>query len=415
MKFLLFLLGVIFFFIFFLFSKIGGIEGFFISNIYIQAHIYIFISIFFIITLSLHNFLKDNKQEPEQQQEKEPLFSTQDIGVFIKRLFSQYIYYIALSLFYISVYFVLRSLYGSLSVDIFFLALNTLVLFLYFIEHKFEVFQDFIRVNLILGSLYYIGHHILYLAWFLGDISGIDFVNMLSIFILFCIVFYTPNTKKYKQIISHYFIAFTFLEIGVVLEYIFNTEILLFTITSWILGFLFLLFTDFIRDYTTIKRSYIRQWGVIFLWLFTLMSLYFLSRETIVSFILILLLSGASYILYLFHQRFQNYLALWFSSLALSGVLYGIYNFLMPTLSEKYYMYIIFFSMGIVFLWIDSYMPRKYVYDKYFYHVYSLLVNVLWVFCFFFFTDFSILWVGVLLFVESIYLFISYFTLKKIV
>lgn len=415
MKFLLFLLGVIFFFIFFLFSKIQKIEGYFITNIFLQANIYIVIALVFVFILIFKGKIQqDDEEKDEDAGKKITLFSRNDVTVFIKKFFTQYIYYIALSVFYISIYFILHPFYPTLRPDIFLLVLNLLVVFLYFIEHKFEPFQDFIRVNLILWSLYYIGKHILYISWLHGDIFIIDLLNIIFLFILFFITFYSPRGSKYRPLISHTFIAFSFLEIAVLYTYFFSWGFLAFWILSWLIGFSLLFFTDAIYVYSTIKKIFIREWGVIFLWIFTIVSFFFLHQDSVLVYILIFSLFVCWYVLVLFHNRFSNYLAILVSSLSLSWALFGLYSLWVPHSFNTKYMYVFFFLLATLFLVIDIYRKKKHIYDEYFYRMYSLLVNIIWIFCFFFFTDVSILSVWIILLIESIYLFFSYYSFSKI-
>ena len=78
---------------------------------------------------------------------------------FVKDIFTSYIYYIACGLFYSALYLILRSFYSELQIPLLFAFLNTVVIALYFLEHKVPVFQSFVRVNLVLISLYYIMIH----------------------------------------------------------------------------------------------------------------------------------------------------------------------------------------------------------------------------------------------------------------
>jgi len=162
MRFLLFLLGIIFFFIFFLFSRLENIEGVLVGNLYFIAHIYIAISLLFVIGLFSRSKLRQENESPKNIKRLMP--SGEDIRLFVKDFFSDYVYYIACLLFYMAVYFIAKAVYGDINASAIFLCLNFIVIILYFIEHRFTLFQDFIRVNLVIISLYYIINHIMYVV-----------------------------------------------------------------------------------------------------------------------------------------------------------------------------------------------------------------------------------------------------------
>lgn len=95
----------------------------------------------------------------EEVEKKIYIPSLREVGGFVINIFSCYIYYIACALFYFAIYLILKSIYGEVELSSLFLLLNVVVIGLYFLEHKISIFQDFIRVNLILISLYYIVVH----------------------------------------------------------------------------------------------------------------------------------------------------------------------------------------------------------------------------------------------------------------
>lgn len=416
MKFLLFLLGIVFFFIFYLFSLISGIDWFFISNLFWIANIYIAASICIITFLFLSQISFNNWKEDDRYQEdfkKQYIPSIQEMRSFIADIFSYYIYYIACGLFYWALYIILKSFYSEANLPLLFIVLNSVVIALYFIEHKFKVFQDFIRVNLVLISLYYILIHSKYLLWFWYEFSLIDFINIVWVFFLFWILLYSKRSWKYFQILSHYFIAFSFLEVATLYQISFSGEILSLWIIASVLWWWFLVFTSIIKNFTHFSKGIIRFWGVIFLSIFTIVSLFHIWNEDGYSLILIPLLCISSYLFYKFHVSFQNYEALTMWAFWFIWALYGLYSILLGESFEKGYLFIFcfFLSAGILFFeWIYKKYP---LYDIYFFHSLSLLVNLLWVFYFFYFRDFSILSLWFLLLGESIYLFFSYYTISN--
>jgi hypothetical protein len=416
MKFLLFFLGVVFFFIFYLFSQISGVEGFFISNLFWIANIYVFIAILFAIHLMFYSQKNEKHWNTNESKENEPhryIPSWEESITFIKKVFSQYIYYIACALFYIALYFIMHSLFPQTDLPLLFLLLNSVVIILYFLEHKFEVFKDLVRVNMLLISLYYIVIHALYLFWFPYDFSIVDVINIVAVFFLFFIILSSKKTDKYSVLLWHYCIAFSFLEILTFFKSFMWVGFLSFWFLALLLWTGSLIFTKQIHQRLRFPKKILRAWGVSFLSIFIMIAVFFIWKEDIYSLFLIPLLVFWAWILVEFHNRFQNYWALSMGALGYMWAGYGIYSIVLSQSEEKLYLYILMLLFSWIFLFFEklSFSPRNY--DIYFFHILSLLVNLVWVFCFLFFRDISILSLWILLLIESLYLFVSYYTISN--
>ena len=416
MKFLLFLLGVVFFFIFYLFSKISGVEGFFVGNLFWIANIYVFTALIFVVQLFFSTQKKDIKKTAyeEENEINKYIPSREECVLFIKRIFSEYIYYIACALFYVALYFIMQSLYSQADIPLLFLFLNVIVIVLYFLEHRFEVFQDLVRVNMGLISLYYIIVHALYIWWFSYDFSIVDMINIAAVFILLFILLYSKRVSKYFELLGHYFIAFSFLEILVLSKAFMWWGFY----SSWILAlFLWtwsLILTKQLQQVLGFPKKMLRAWGVFFLSLFVIISIFIIWEESIFSLTLIPLLVFGGWILYEFHEEFQNYWALTMGSVAYMWATYWVYSVLFSWENEKDYFYALALSISWILLFFEKTLRSFRVYDIYFFHILSLLVNLVWIFCFLFLKDVSILSLWILLLIESLYLFVSYYTISKI-
>lgn len=415
MKFLLFLLGIVFFFIFYIFFSQLDVNGYFISNLFWIANIYVFLALLFVgylFSISLKLNKKDSLWDIDEEKQKWTP-SLEDVTSFVGRLFSEYIYYIACALFYIALYFIIHSFYGELNIPLLFMILNGVVIVLYFLEHKFEVFQDLVRVNMILISLYYIIVHTLYIFWFSYLFSLIDMINIAAVFILLFILLSTKKENKYFELLWNYFIAFSFLEMIVLSKSLFWWGSFSFALLAGSLWVGSLIFTKQVHTRLTFTKKMIRAWGVFFLSVFIILSAFHIGEENIYTLILIPLLVLWGWILYKFHEQFQNYGALAMGSLAYLWSIYGIYGILFPEAFENKYFYVLalLISWGCLFFERIYIKPKRY--DIYFFHILSLLVNLVWIFCFLFFMDVSILSVWLLLLIESIYLFVSYYTISN--
>ncbi len=409
MKFLLFLLGVSFFFIFFLFSQNTEIKGSFFPNLYFEAHVYILFSLLCISFLFLSP-LKKEKKLPHT------FFSTlslsrKDIFTSLKIFFERYVYYIAVSLFYSSLFLLFQLFLWEIDIPRIFLFFNILVVILYFLEDKFVVFQDFLRVNTAIISLYYIIFHILYLWGYSLTFSIIDGVNIVLLALVFYLIFVSQRGKNYKEAFQSYTISFLFLEYCVVMKYIFQDFFLPLTFGSFLAAISFLVFTNIFQQYLHISLRLLRIWGLIFSYLFLSSCFKELFWESNIHLLLAFWSGIIGSILYFFHKSFQNYISLAWSTVASGLSFFFFYQVLLSEATEKAYIYLFFFFLSWVFLIFDSISQKKQNYDTYFFHIISLIVNLFWVLSFFFLKDISILSIALLLAGESVYSFFSYYSL----
>jgi len=112
MKFLIFLLGIVYFFIFFLFSQNASIEGYFFKNLFFEANFYVGLSVvflFFLFSRRMHLNAIDIKKE--QTPRSLQSFSYKEIISFLKLFFEKYIYFIAITSAYISVYLLFHAIF----------------------------------------------------------------------------------------------------------------------------------------------------------------------------------------------------------------------------------------------------------------------------------------------------------------
>ncbi len=415
MKFLIFLLWIIFYFIFFLFSLQNLRYSSIIWNIYIEAHVYIVISLLFIVTLFLSrpNRTLYNPIYREEESNFNMSIQKKDIIWFVKTFFSQIIYALAIFLFYVGIFLLFQVFLGEINIPLIFLLFNTLVLALFFFEHKFSVFQDFLRINTGIISAYYIFLHLYYILWSNLIFVSLDFINILLLAVLFYCFLQTERKSHYKSLMQSYIIAFIFLEFLVACKYFFWFQALLFSIISFFFSLTFFIGSIPLKNIFKINISVSRIWGLIFSYFFLIFSTFsfFYSWNDI---IFISLFSAIIwYILYIFHTKFQNYVSLFGSSYAIFVSVVSLYLFILsPDVSKKYSVFFLG-VLSLLYLIFDVISKKPYSFDTYFFHIFSLLVNLSWVISFFLFIDFSILNVALLLLWESLYFFYSYFSLRK--
>jgi len=134
MKLLLFILGLVFFYIFFTFSQRYEIESNFF-NIFYQANFYVIFSVCTILYLIKQEEKRSKNQEnsdgEELEEEKQKMITRRKVVQLILLFFSKYVFPLACVLFYISLFLLSKSLFEVSSFPYVFLSVNILLIFLY--------------------------------------------------------------------------------------------------------------------------------------------------------------------------------------------------------------------------------------------------------------------------------------------
>lgn len=410
---LLLFLGVTFFFIFFLFSQVPSFDSYFTGSLFLEAHLYIFFSI--VACLIVHAQSSVWKQKHEWDVDISKIRSiipdTIEIKDFFIDFFSSYIYYIASLFWYFAIYLITKSFSPDLDIAYIFLVFNIVVVTLYFLPRSTTLWKDLIIVNLVLISLYYIWENIFYLFWFSQNLSFVDVINILLVFLLFSIALFNKQYKDYKTLVEQYFIIFLFLELAVLYKWIFWGNILSIWIIAGIIGSNLLVFTDKIQELFTISKNTSRTWGLVYsavsVVIFSI--LLYVQGEQIFTYGLWVL--GISILMILFHKRFCSYFAMTLWTLWMTAFFHLSYVVIFQNIYA--YIFIVYVFMSFLLMHIFKQIKTHYDFDRYFFRIISVLVNLIWVILFLFFNEVSILSIWLLFLGESIYLFFIYYSLRK--
>ncbi len=414
MRFLLLLVWVVFFFLFFLFSKIPELEWFFIKNLFYEANIYVGISLLFLL-FTIKSFRKNWETDTWNTGFLSSIFSLQlwDIENVLKFFFSHIVHYIAIGLFYGAFFLLFGEIFWNISLPQIFIFFNILVCTLFLFEKKISLFWDLLRVNTSIISLYYIFFHALYLFWGNIHISLYDLGNIIGVFLLLYLFLYRSSYMSHKKLFYSYAISFFFLESLVFLSLIFWKSLELWMIVSCLFGAIFSFWIDAIKQYLSIPRTITRIFILLFFSFSVFSGIWLIFWWERSLFISIITVTVASVFLWWFHYYFQNYLAALGASLWTLGIIYGISSLLLQ--GDFIYLYsgviYILFSFFLLVLHKSKYM--KYSFDMYFFHTLSLFVNLVWVILFLFFVKSSILLIASLLLIESVYYSLLYYRFKK--
>ncbi|PID86344.1 hypothetical protein CSB08_01115 [Candidatus Gracilibacteria bacterium] len=418
MKYLLLITSLIFSTIFFLFynlSKKNNLnfnELSFFSDLRIEIILFFLIGIFFFVFFLNISFL-DTKKLKKSKSIKD--FSIKYIYNFFVKFFKDYLYYIGFISFYLSFYFIFKSSsYFSFEVLIFFISF--IILLLFFITNKFLLFRDFIRINTILFSLYYLVFYIL------GFTSGnhiftfLDFINQIFIIVFFILSIYNYKTILKKESSDSPLIAYFFVYIYGFFSFytkdLLGNNYLVISVIGFLLGifiYYFLLKVSFFNK----NKIILKYLSIIFIYVSIIFSSFYLVLVGINYFLLLILFYGIFFNFFI-HKKYQNYLCFFFSIYSFIFIVYYLFFKYFPFLEFKANLfiilsYIISFSM-IIFTYLYN---IKYITDYFFIYIFTYLINIISVIYFFYITSFDFLTFGVILFLESLIFFLSYFKLRK--
>ena len=408
MKFLLFLLGITFFFIFF-FLNTKNIDASFLP-LFIEANIYIilsFIAIWYTVYLWKNQSSWEKKTLPS-------IWTKEECIHIVKQFFSSQIYYIALLFFYIAIFLIFQELFWSPYLPRIFVLLNIWVLFFYIFEQRFTFLYDIIRTNTILISWYYSIIHLSHFIWYSKTYTLEDIGNIILLFILFFLLLKNKLSQKYrKTIFSHAFIFFI-LEVAIIFDFTmwlfqFPMHICLFIFTL-----LFFLFPHIWEEKLCIPSSFFLTWGKLLSFLNISLSVSLLFWD----FSLLLLLPFAILLFYSW-AMYKYYLSFWEISTLLFSIFSYIWIFVwlyFHLFWEKIFLqslWIIFLIFSLFPLFMFPFIWEKNIYSMYMLHIFSFGVNILWCIFFFLFQDFSLLYLGYIFAFESFYLLVVYYIFRK--
>lgn len=400
----------------------------FFWNIAIEVWFFIFLTLFLIFLFtnvkSRHSWQKidfnhdedisDDNENTESEAKTwffKSIFNLDNFKYFIKK-FSYYFWFL---LFYVSLYIISLS-FPQISFSGFILFLNILI-YLYFFASKFsQISRDFLKVNSILFSVWYLISYIFIIYTNINFFSWIDFFNsFLIIFSFPTLIYYDKFVLENKQYDNTIVVHFSLYIFWVFLFYFYHyllNENLVFYLS--ILCSLFGLFWfEYIPKIKLFENDYLifRYIWIIFnyFWILFWIIYLFINFSYL---IFIILLWQAIYNFYI-HKNYTNYISFIISIfLFLYCIYFFIFNFsIFDFKSIEFFYFNLILSILLI---IYTYLFKAEIYLDYFIiHIFSYLINIIWIILFFVFIKFEILYIWILLFVESIYFFLSYFRLTK--
>lgn len=414
MNYLLFFVSIIYTFIFYLFYIFSEWKSFFLWEFVwspykiqsISSFMPIEIGFFLIISFFLFFYFWNFKAKKEEESAS---INYKELQKFTLLFFKKYIYYIGFIFFYASLFIILKELNISFVYIIF--SINIIIFLLFFITHKFFISRDFIKVNTILFSLYYIFFYIFHISSWINSFIFIDFINSIGIIIFFLLSLYLDKKILKKDFtdtgITLYFFIYLFFVSSFYLSSIFQNI----TSVVSIIGFLFFLLLFFFIP--KIPLFYQNKISI-------RITALFLNYISFVFWILSLYITGFNYFIFLIilvsslfnifvHQRYTNSISLIFW---LGGSIFSIFQMFFNwyyTGIQDNIAFIFFWFFITSILLVSLYRIHfKNIYDYFIINIYLYLLFIYVTVYFFFKNWFDIFHFWIILLYISVWIFLSY-------
>ncbi len=416
---LLFLVSALFSFIFYNFYLIsngrsffgsGNVEVFFLDsffgNIAIEASFFLILWVFLLYSFSRFRAIGIQKAN----------ISWWDIRKTGKVFFRDYLYYIGFLLFYTSIYLIFKN-YDIINFGFFVLFINIIILALFLVTNKFFIFKDFIKINTILFSLAYIWS---YVYIFLTGNNFFTFIDLLNSF--FILVFFVLSLSGDRYILKSsdsdkgllvYLFMYWFLFVSFYLHYFIESVSFIFSLTSFLFFLWVFLWAIKVRFFQNNRRLLKYLW-LIFLYISSIFWIIYTLTSWINIFIFLIIGYGIAFNFDV-HNKYQNYISLFFAFLGWFFLIYFLFFRYFYVWSYRDFVLLFVFlwtAFGIIFYTYAKTLSN--IPDYYFYHTFSYLINIFWVISFLVLSDFHILHLWIILLLESIFIFMSYYKLNSL-
>lgn len=440
MRYLFFLLSILYSFIFYVFYSFSQKKDIFWKELFIQQDIInlslkdsiIFstsdtiilqsffwnllfeIIIFFVISIFLFFYFSssDTKEVSENKENSvlSSVFTFQTLVLFLKK----FSYYIGFILFYLSLYLISLS-FESLNFSFFILIVNILIFVFYFVSKFSSLARNFLRINSLIFSVFYVVNYFFIIFSDYNYFNYIDLINGFLILLIFPVLLYYDRFLGKREhfddsLLIHFSMYIFWFVLFYFYYYLFHQNLLFWV--SFIATLFGILWFEFLPKIPILKKDKIilRYIGIIFTYLWILFWLLYQIFDF--SIIILLILIIQSWYNIFIHKKYVNYISLCL------GIFVWLYQFFYIIiyfwLIDYKSIYLLILTFLLSFWWVIStyFIKWKILVDYYIIHTFSHIVNIFWILLFFIFNNFEILYIWILLLLESIYFFLSYYKLN---
>jgi len=372
------------------------------------------IIIFLIIWIMLFfAFSKSNLKE-ESENEKQEKKNILNMSNFLK-LLKNFSYYIWFILFYLAFYLI--SLWSEIiSFSFFILIVNLIIYILFFAFKNNLIVRDFLKINSIIFSLFYLVNYFYIIFTDNNYFTLVDFINSFLILLIFLTLLYFDKqiTKKENfdvPLVANFSVYIFWVFLFYFYFYIFHQNIIFWI--SFISTFFGMIWFEVLPKINFLKEDKItlRYIWIIWTYLWIIFGMIYLWFYKFSLAIFIILFLQSVYNIFI-HRKYINYVSLFFWILLIIYLFYYsiIYFNLIDYKSLNFLILGLVISFGII---IYTYILKvKVFFSYYFIHFFSHVINIVSIIIFFIFNSFDILYIWILLLLESIYFFLSYYKLN---
>ena len=442
MRFLFFLMSALYSFIFYLFYIYSSSENIVNKNIYdyiialnstwkinndenfysifwnltFEIIVFLLIGIFLFFYFSSYDKNKKILINFNNENILKKYFTKDNFIKFLKK-FSYYIWFI---FFYLSLYLIFEW-YSLVTFSQLILLINIIIYIYFFLSKYSKISGDFLKINSILFSVGYLIAYFYIIIFNKEIFTYIDFINTFLILLTFpTILYFDKEVNKRNNFDNGLIIYFSIYIFGVFLfylyKYLFNKDLIyrisIIATFFWIIWFQYLSKLKFLKN----DKLVIKYIGIIFTYIGIIFWLIYLSinykpnnfHNYFIMFVLLL----QSYYNFFIHKKYINFISfsLWIF-LIIYLFFYSILFFdLLKFITIKFS--IILLSISFLFVIFTYLFKIKSIIENYIIHSYAHIINIIWVIMFFksefIKNEFDFLNIWILLFIESIYFFLSY-------
>lgn len=395
------------------------IQSFF-WNLLVEIIVFFIISVWLFVLFSHKDEKKiKNNSEKNPKKSQEIDNHNHEKSVVYKKNFKIILdklsYYFWFILFYLSLYFITFKFEDfKFSYLIFFI---NIIIFLFFYFSNFsKISRDFLKVNSILFSLGYIFSYF-YIIFSKQDIFiFMDFINsILIVFTFIFLIYYDKFIKKSSNFDNVIIIHFSLYLLSFLLFYFFKLDLSqnIFYYITILFSLFGVIWFNILPNFDIFKsdRKVFKYIWINFTYLWIITWIWYLFFEF--SFIIFLTLFLQIFYNFFIHLKFSNYISYVFWNLiSIFLPIYYILNFeILYYWDFKFIIFLLVFSYILVIL--TYFLNAKLYLDYYITHFFSYILNISWIILFLFFIDFELFHIWIILFLESIYFFWSYYRLTN--
>ncbi|MDD5769346.1 MAG: hypothetical protein PHE25_00110 [Candidatus Gracilibacteria bacterium] len=367
--------------------------------------------IFFIIGIFLFFYFSGSKKEEKILKEQ---IITKNSFLNFTKIFKFFSYYIGFILFYLSMYLITKS-FSIFSFSFFILIINIIIFSVFFISKLSSISKDFLRINSIIFSIFYIINYIYIIIIDNNYYNLIDFINSFLILLIFPILLYHDKKIAKKDYFDYSTLVNFSIYIFVVFLFYFYFYLFHQNLIFWIsfISTLFgMIWFEILPKINFLKNDKIvlKYIGIILTYVGIIFGIIYLSFKF--SYIILFILTIQTFYNLYIHKKYTNYVSLFLGVFLFFFLIYYIiihFNIIdYKSIQFLIFSLILSFS-GIIFTYI---VKIKRMLDCYIIHLFSHIFNIIGIVLFFIFNRFEILNIGILLLLESVYFFISYYKLN---